>query len=64
MKTLELDLGMRPLSPTELKETKGGLIWLLAYAVNTTLVLGTVAVVGAFLYSQAEAGYNQACGCK
>ena len=46
----------------ELEEIEGGIIFgLIAYAVNTSLVVGTVAAAGGYIAGMAEAGYDATC---
>jgi len=54
MKTYNVDV----LSENELKETDGGFIWMLAYAINTTLVAGTLVGLGAAAVAGFNSGYD------
>ena len=48
----------KALSEKEIRETEGGFFFLLAYAVNTTLVVGTVVGIGAAAYAGFQSGYD------
>ena len=61
--SLELkNMHIKSLTFEELRETQGGLLFLLVPLVTNALVLGTMAIAGAALYARFEAGYKDACG--